>query len=157
LGVYRTTDSGASWADFNAGMPDAMILDLVFKKGDHLLRAATFGNGVYERDLTPATGLDVPLAAAAARIELSPAAPNPFREGTSAALALGRETHVSAVIVDAGGRRVRTLVDRTMAAGTARIAWDGRDDSGRPAAPGAYFLRVNADGQEASKKLTLLR
>jgi len=158
LGVYRTTDAGGTWADFNAGLPDAMIIDLVFKRDDNLLRAATFGNGVYERDLTPATGIDTPLAAASGtHLALSAPAPNPFREGTSAALTLARETHVDAVIVDAGGRRVRTLVDRTMAAGSARITWDGRDDSGRAAAPGAYFLRVNADGQEASKKLTLLR
>ncbi len=36
LGVYRTTDGGASWQDYNAGMPPAMILDLVFKKDERL-------------------------------------------------------------------------------------------------------------------------
>lgn len=156
LGVFRTTDSGATWADFNAGMPDAMIIDLVFKRDDHLLRAATFGNGVYERDLTPAT--DVPLVAATtAQLQLSPPAPNPFRGETSAQLTLARECEVSAVIVDAAGRRVRTLADRRVNAGVTRLQWDGRDDSGLVTAPGAYFLRVRAGGEEISRKLTLLR
>lgn len=51
LGVYRSSDSGASWAPYADGMPDAMILDLVVSRGNDALRAATFGNGVYERPL----------------------------------------------------------------------------------------------------------
>jgi hypothetical protein len=156
LGVFRSTDAGTNWVDFNAGMPDAMIIDLVFKRDENLLRAATFGNGVYERDLTPAT--DAPMVAAAiSSFQLSAPAPNPFRGETAAHLTLARESEVSAVIVDAAGRRVRTVVNRRMGAGVARLEWDGRDDSGLVAAPGAYFLRVRAGGEETSRKLTLLR
>ncbi len=52
LGVYRSTDGGASWVVFDTGMPPAMVLDLQVSGPNRHLRAATFGNGVYERELT---------------------------------------------------------------------------------------------------------
>ncbi|MFI5252829.1 MAG: T9SS type A sorting domain-containing protein [Bacteroidota bacterium] len=62
LGVYRTTDAGASWQDFNDGMPTAMIHDLKICDVNYALRAATQGNGVYERNLpkTPSLNLVSP-------------------------------------------------------------------------------------------------
>ncbi|MFN0157201.1 MAG: FlgD immunoglobulin-like domain containing protein [Bacteroidota bacterium] len=53
LGVYRTLDGGTSWHVFDTGMPPAMVLDLVISNPARSLRAATFGNGVYERSLPP--------------------------------------------------------------------------------------------------------
>lgn len=159
LGTYRSTDGGASWADFSSGMPPAMILDLVFKKDDRLLRAATFGNGVYERDVTPApTAAPIVSAPASVKLlELSAAAPNPFREETSLALSLAREARVTVAVFDGTGRRVRALVDRSMPAGASRVAWDGRDDDGRRASAGVYFVKVRAGREERSAKITRLR
>lgn len=159
LGIFRTTNSGATWSDFNSGLPPAMILDLVFKKDERLLRAATFGNGVYERAITD-DAVAAPIAIAppaSSLVSLSNAAPNPFRSSTSFSLTLARDARVTATIADLSGRRVRTLVDREMSAGATRLAWDGRDDAGLSAAPGAYFMRVTADGETSSAKLTLLR
>ncbi len=51
LGVFHSSDAGGSWEDFNNGMPPAMILDLSFSRNNKALRAATFGNGVYQRIL----------------------------------------------------------------------------------------------------------
>ncbi|TAK57980.1 MAG: T9SS type A sorting domain-containing protein [Bacteroidetes bacterium] len=51
LGVFLSTDGGASWNDFNAGMPPAMVTDLTTFNPTGILRAATFGNGVYQREL----------------------------------------------------------------------------------------------------------
>ncbi len=51
LGVYVSPDSGQAWYSFQEGMGPAMINDLkVFAPG-RLLRAATHGNGVFERPL----------------------------------------------------------------------------------------------------------
>jgi photosystem II stability/assembly factor-like uncharacterized protein len=51
LGVYHSSDYGASWEDFNTGMNPAMVLDLSISAGNQAIRAATFGSGVYERKL----------------------------------------------------------------------------------------------------------
>jgi len=43
------------------------------------------------------------------------------------------------------------------AAGPHALVWDGRDDAGRPAASGAYLVRLRAEGRAAAAKLTLVR
>ena len=58
LSVYRSTNSGSSWFVFNTGMPPAMVLDLGISNPNRSIRAATFGNGVYERGLRPLNAFD---------------------------------------------------------------------------------------------------
>jgi hypothetical protein len=58
---------------------------------------------------------------------------------------------------DVSGRRVRTLASGSYPAGYQRAVWDGRDDSGRPAASGVYFLRLATGGRSETLKLTVLR
>jgi uncharacterized protein (TIGR03382 family) len=48
LGVYRSTDGGASWARFGAGMPFVNVMDLYISPDGSLVRAATFGRGIWE-------------------------------------------------------------------------------------------------------------
>jgi flagellar hook assembly protein FlgD len=51
---------------------------------------------------------------------------------------------------------VRVLVDGHQEAGTRTAIWDGRDDGGRPAAQGIYFMRLEAGEQEFVKRLVRL-
>ena len=55
IGVWRSTDSGATWEAFSDGLPDAAVLDLKLHSGRRLLRAATHGRSVYEFALDHAT------------------------------------------------------------------------------------------------------
>ncbi len=59
LGVFHTSDGGGSWEEYSTGMPTAMILDLVVSRANASLRAATFGNGVYQRKLPRTPSIDV--------------------------------------------------------------------------------------------------
>jgi hypothetical protein len=61
IGVWRSTDSGANWAPFSQGLPDAAVKDLLLHNPRRLLRAATHGRGVYERTLpdTPKQGVEL--------------------------------------------------------------------------------------------------
>jgi hypothetical protein len=47
-GVYRTTDGGRAWARYGVGLPYVPVTDLFVSKGGDLLRAATWGRGVWE-------------------------------------------------------------------------------------------------------------
>jgi hypothetical protein len=96
-------------------------------------------------------------AGAGSVLALGAARPNPFASATRVALSLGRAARVSASVHDASGRRIRTLVDDFVAAGERALSWDGRDESGRDAAPGVYFLRVETGGAAHTRRLTLLR
>ena len=50
-------------------------------------------------------------------------------------------------IYDVAGRRVRTLTDATVPSGVHRVAWDGKDEAGRPSATGSYFVRLELHGR----------
>jgi hypothetical protein len=161
LGIYRSADGGASWVDFNSGMPIAMITDLAVHAPSRKMRAATFGNGVWEIDLPAPDPTGAEIAAAApgtGGLRLAGGRPNPFRERTTVSFTLARDSEVRLTVHDAAGRRIRTLVDGSRAAGDGATDWDGRDDSGQRVAAGVYFVRLEAaEGETVSRKLAYLR
>ena len=48
LGVYESTDAGATWHRFGAGLPLAIINDLYMPSDGSFLRAASYGRGVWD-------------------------------------------------------------------------------------------------------------
>jgi flagellar hook assembly protein FlgD len=91
-----------------------------------------------------------------ARLALSAPAPNPAREESRLTLAMPAAGHVDAAVFDVLGRRVRTLASGAREGGAHELRWDGRDESGRRAAPGAYFVRAVARGEIASRRIARL-
>ena len=60
IGIWRSTDAGMTWSTFSSGLPDAAVLDLALHPRARLLRAATFGRGVYECRLdAPTPGIEL--------------------------------------------------------------------------------------------------
>ena len=55
--------------------------------------------------------------------------------------------HVTLVIYDVRGRRVRLLLDEPEAPGAAGASWDGADDAGRDAPPGLYLVGLDAKAE----------
>lgn len=106
-------------------------------------------SGDYLRPATP-TGAVGPVASG--RLEVA-AYPNPFNPATTVSISVAEAGPVRAEIFDVRGRRVATLHDGPLPAGTTALVWKPR-----PApASGVYFLRVTASGQTRSLKLTILR
>ena len=83
--------------------------------------------------------------------------PNPFSSGVSFSYKLQQPSDVKAVVLDAGGRVVRSLGESRLPAGEHDLTWDGTDDRGRALTNGVYFLRVWADGAAVTSKVALLR
>lgn len=54
LGVYYKDASMSDWAVYGTSLPNVIILELDIIESDDKLRAATFGRGVWEVDITPA-------------------------------------------------------------------------------------------------------
>jgi photosystem II stability/assembly factor-like uncharacterized protein len=48
LGVYRTTDGGQTWHRYGVGMPLVSVTDLFISRTGSMLRAATYGRGLWE-------------------------------------------------------------------------------------------------------------
>jgi hypothetical protein len=83
--------------------------------------------------------------------------PNPTAGAVAIEYALPAASEVTIVVYDANGRRVRSVVDAVLPAGRHAARWDGRDDFGRPAASGIYFVRLTAARESAIAKLVLRR
>jgi len=83
--------------------------------------------------------------------------PNPFRGQTTLRFALPEATDVTLSVYDVRGRKVATLVDRALPAGTHDVTWNGRSDSGRKLASGIYFYRIEAGAVTQTKRLTLIQ
>jgi flagellar hook capping protein FlgD len=65
--------------------------------------------------------------------------------------------HLVFTVHDAAGRRIRRLADRFFAPGDIGLEWDGRDDTGRRAAAGVYWIVAVGEGQSVSRKVVRLK
>lgn len=83
--------------------------------------------------------------------------PNPFKSTTNIRFFLPRSREVSLTVYDAGGRRVRRLVDNRLSNGWYDVPWTGLTDSGRRAAAGVYFCRLETTGYKKAIIMQLVR
>ncbi len=136
-GSYRL---GGSLGQHDAGLLAA---------GDYVLHGGFWGPTE-----TPTTGTgDGPVPVAfASRVDGS----NPFRGSTRFAFALPATRRVSLAIYGVDGRVVRRWPAAERHAGRHTVAWDGRDDAGRPAAPGVYFAHLQAGEFSATHRVVRL-
>jgi hypothetical protein len=84
--------------------------------------------------------------------------PNPSRGRTQIAFGPGLAVGSTVRLFDGSGRLVRVLFLQSSIVNhqsSMSVVWDGRDDSGAPAAPGMYFVQAGAG--DAVQKLVLLR
>jgi hypothetical protein len=64
--------------------------------------------------------------------------------------------HLRVVVVSAAGRRIRSLFEGSVRAGSATIVWDGRTDGGRKAVAGAYWILAETGMCKAHTRVLLM-
>lgn len=161
-------DEVASWATPG----DWTAVSLPVESGVHLFewrfsRLVTDGSeedGVWIDNVaapaqaTPAAGLPSSDLAPTPRFQLGVPHPNPTRGASTIDYVVppagGR---MELAIFDTGGRRVRTLVDGPVEAGTHQVTWDGRREGGARLALGTYFVRLRAEGFTKTRRVTRAR
>ncbi|MEM6327134.1 MAG: T9SS type A sorting domain-containing protein [Bacteroidota bacterium] len=85
-------------------------------------------------------------------IALSAPRPNPTRARAEFDLTIERASYVHVAVIDLMGRTVATLADGTFAAGQTTFGLSTSD-----LAAGVYVVRVQADGEVATRRLTVVR
>ena len=131
----------------NDGDVDLVVLDPILG-GVHLLK-----NSLGEQR----TAVLTPAAARPVQHRLGDSYPNPFNPAVVLPLDLATDAAgVSLTVYDVLGRRVRQVWDGSLAAGSHRFVWDGRDEEGKAVAAGVYVYRVEVDGRVEAKKTTKL-
>lgn len=83
--------------------------------------------------------------------------PNPFNPVTKISYDISRHSHVTIMIYNMLGQRVKVLVDEPRTAGHNETIWDGLNDSGQSAASGLYFVRLDAEGKTAVIKMMIVK
>lgn len=162
--VENITASNASWqsqeVDLNAlfGTPGQVQVRFIASDvgNDSVVEAAVDEFRILA-DTESSTGVPtVGAPVVAVEFALRQNQPNPFGGATTIEYSIPSDGEVSLAIYDVGGRRLRLLEAGPRVAGVHKATWDGRDDSGRRAAAGLYFYRLNAGERTLTRKVTLL-
>ena len=161
LHAWRTTEDGMRvvFAGLAGAAGPGELLRVVVPEavqGAELAAARFNGGRIAGRTagVEPAAGLPTTFA-------LHGNTPNPFNPETAIRFDLPAAATVRLEVFDALGQKVRVLVADQRPAGAHRVAWDGRDEAGNPAASGIFFCRLQArsgaDGFAATRRMLLLK
>lgn len=85
--------------------------------------------------------------------------PNPFNSVTTICYKLGEQGtfHVALKIYNLLGEEIKILVDETQKAGSYRIPWNGKDETGNQLASGIYLYQLKTVNFEQSRKMIVLK
>jgi hypothetical protein len=88
--------------------------------------------------------------------------PNPFNPATTIqfrvrSLEFGGPIHITLVIYNILGQKVRTLLDEERMPGNYQVFWDGKDQKGNEISSGIYFYQLKAGEYKETRKMSLLK
>ena len=161
LGGYRLYRGGSasftpSSANLIASPPDTGYADAAGAPYYYKLTAVdVHGNESPAATLLPGGVLDA--GETAFELWFAAPAPNPAVNLTTLRWSLAAPGQVRLSLYDASGRRVRTLVSESRAAGPGAAAWDLRDQAGHGVGAGLYFARFEAGGSVMVRRIVVER
>jgi hypothetical protein len=83
--------------------------------------------------------------------------PNPFRDRTTLAFEIPAGGHVGMRVFDVTGALVTILADGMFVEGVTTLDWDARNERGRPAPSGVYFVQMDYEGRTLRQKMLIIR
>lgn len=153
------TRSGNTWTFTGPGNPPTEV--------DFILEAGPDNTSTYFLEVTDACEDPGPntvtfdpsyeMGPGVEKAQLAGNSPNPFSGKTSVEFILAEQTRVTVSVYDMMGRKVATLVDGVRSSGTHTVGWNGQSDNGQNLASGVYLLRMQANGQSSTQRLTIVR
>jgi len=149
-GVHKSTDTGSSWTDVNAGLGDP-YLNLIAVENSCLF-AGTLGGEIWRRPLSEITGVSEASNAPPTTFRLLQNFPNPFNPATVISYELPRASRVKLDVYDALGREVAILARGEQVAGSYTVQFQAG-----ALASGVYVYRLQAGGFSRSRTMVLVR
>jgi len=89
--------------------------------------------------------------------KLMTAFPNPFNPNTNIRYSLKEAGKVNIDIYNVKGQLVRSFIAEHANPGYYQVSWDGKDNSGNPAASGIYMYRMTSGKYSDAKKMILAK
>jgi hypothetical protein len=153
---------GNEWLEYRYRLPgdvgDSLAVRFLFTSD-----ANDVAEGVYIDDVS-ITGTSFPADTGSAdsdeaqsSVLLRQNSPNPFRTRTRLSFETLVPGEATLAVYNVQGRLIRTLAKGFTDAGDHEFFWDGKDEFGADVAAGVYLYRLTLDGDEASRKMILLR
>jgi hypothetical protein len=130
IGVYSSTDGGATWNPFGTGLPRSAVFDIAIQSPSRILRAATHGRGMWE--------ISIPNPPPVNTVQFSGAS-------QSVNETLNATTKIDLTVMRTGNTSAAATVDYATADGTAS------DRSDYDAAQGTLFFAAG----ESAKSVTV--
>ncbi|MFZ4591779.1 MAG: VPS10 domain-containing protein [Ignavibacteria bacterium] len=162
FGVYRSTNSGGNWARLNNGFPFVPVMEfsLYNFSNTRLLRAATYGRGVFELNLNQPISVNDPTNQIPKDFILNQNYPNPFNPTTLIRFGIpSLEGYVqrgvgmvTLKVYDITGREVQTLVNEKLQPGSYEVTFNGSRLTS-----GVYFCKLSAGKYFGTKKMIILK
>jgi hypothetical protein len=135
--VQQTTDGGyivvGITTSYGAGGGDV-----------YLIKLKPEGSGIEEKRITDL-------------FSLSQADPNPFTSKTTVSYELPKETAVNVSVYNMLGQKVRDLYSGKRSSGVHSVSWDGTGGSGEKLSSGIYFVRIEVEDKNTSRKVMFVR
>jgi hypothetical protein len=113
--------------------------------------------GLWDYCSSPVGVEPAPVAAGTDFAVLRQGFPNPMSPRTTIRFELRRAGEVKLSIYDVTGRKVNTLLDRTLGPGPYEVQWDGRDADGRLLRSGVYLYDLSMGKDRLSRRIVLAR
>jgi C1A family cysteine protease len=92
-----------------------------------------------------------------AAVRLDPVRPNPFNPRAGISFALPEAGPVNLSVYDVRGRLVAVRAQGEHQAGPHALTWHGKDEAGNDVGSGVYFLKLEAGGTVATRKMVMVR
>ncbi len=83
--------------------------------------------------------------------------PNPVLSSASIKAVLPSDGHYTIAVYDMLGNKVKTIVDANLPAGSNDFTWNGNDEAGNAVNSGMYIYRIEGNGVQMTKQLTVVR
>lgn len=143
-----------------AGQRDSMTVTLAVTGGPIYLAMRTadeVGNwsSVSNNAIMPGTTAELPDSLGG--LALARPAPNPARSATTISFTSPSDADASIDVFDAGGRRVRALVDGVITRGRHTLNWDLRDEARNAVPAGLYLVRARVGKWESRQRVAVVR
>jgi hypothetical protein len=155
---YAATDAGvfvssgeSLWHELFGGLPNSIVMDIEIVQNK--LRAATFGRGIFEWDLSASPSQQKAIIKNNKTQFLRVFNyPNPFNPSTEISITLSAASHVKLTVYDILGRQIDILVDKMLEPSDYKFKWNGEKYTS-----GVYFYRIESNGFKETKKMLLLK
>lgn len=132
---------GEDWYSLDTGYAFAIVPYLVPLEEGMVMLSQLGGNG----SMTPVDELFLKVG------------PNPGNPAFHCRFGLPAAARATVDVFNLRGERVARLLDEVLSAGHHEVTWRGRDRNGRSVASGAYFVRLQSQGQSRIKRVLLVR